>query len=71
MSEFKVVEVLKMEGSRMTGMTLGEDPSWREANIMYLSHQGRRKGARKIQGTPALIRQDAPSFYEMSQPIQR
>jgi len=26
MSEFKVVEVLKMEGSRMTGMTLGEDP---------------------------------------------
>jgi len=65
MSEFKVVEVLKMEGSRMTGMTLGEDPSWREANIMYLSHQGRRKGARKIEGTPALIRQDDENFIDI------
>ena len=56
----------------MGGRTLADNIlSWREADRVYLSYQGRRKGARKIQGTPALIRQDAPSFYEMSQPIQR
>ncbi len=37
MSKFKVVEIRKMEASRMTGMTLGEDLSWREVNSDYLS----------------------------------
>ena len=65
MSEFKVVEVLKMEGSMMTGRTLGEDLSYREADSLYLSYQGRRKGDRKIQGTPNLIRQDDENFIDI------
>ena len=37
MSRFRVVEVLKMEGSMMTGRTLGEDLSYRKADSLYLS----------------------------------
>lgn len=45
MSKFKVVEIRKMEASRMTGMTLGEDLSWREVNSDYLSFRdGVRRG---------------------------
>lgn len=66
MSRFRV-EVLKTEGSMMTGRTLGEDLSYREANSLYLSYQGRRKGDRKIQGTPNLMRQDDENFVEVEE----
>lgn len=58
MSNIRVVEVLKMEGSVTRGRTLAENLPWREANSLYLSYQGRRKGTRRLEGTPNLIRQD-------------
>ncbi len=49
----------------MSGRTLAEDLSWREANSLYLSCQGRRKGTGKLGGTPNLIRQDDENFVEI------
>lgn len=64
MPEVKVVGVLKMEGTVIKGRTLDDLP-WREANSLHLSYQGRRKGARKIQGTPGLIRQGDENFIDI------
>ena len=65
MPEVKVVEVLKMDGPTTTGRILDENLCWSRATSLYLSYQGRRKGARKIQGTPALIRQDDENFIDI------
>jgi hypothetical protein len=60
-----VAEVLKMEGYVTRGRTLADDLPWRRANCVYLSQQARRKGTRKLEGTPDLIRQDDESFVEV------
>lgn len=65
MTRFKVMEVLKMKDSTMTGRTLADDLPWREANTIYLSYQGRRKSGRRLQGTPNPIRQDDENFVEV------
>ncbi len=65
MGKFRVAEVLKMEGSTVYGKVLDEDLTWREANRVYLSFQGRRKGMRRIEETPNVIRQDDESFVEL------
>ncbi len=67
MSRFLVVEVLKMDGPTMTGRILDENLCWSRATSLYLSYQGRRKGARKIVGTPSLIRQDDENFVEVEE----
>ncbi len=48
MSRFLVVEVLKMDGPTMTGRILDENLCWSRATSLYLSYQGRRKGARSV-----------------------
>lgn len=65
MAEFKVVDILKMEGSVMRNRALAEDLTWRETNSLYLSCQGRRKGTRKLEVTPNVIRQDDENFIEV------
>jgi len=65
MSRFRVVEVLKMDGPTMTGRILDENLCWSRATSLYLSYQGRRKGAREIKGTPSLIRKDDENFIDI------
>ncbi len=70
MSRFRVVKALRMDSFVMTGRTMDEGLTWREANSAYLSYQGRRKGERRLEGTPNVIRQDE-NFVEMKQQAQR
>ncbi len=65
-SRFRVVKILKMEDSVMTGRTLGEALTWRETDRIYKPLQGKkRRGSEGIQGTPSLIRQDDENFVEI------
>jgi len=50
----------------MTGRSLDEQLTWREADRVYKSYQSRRKGSRRIEEAPNLIRQDDENFVEES-----
>ncbi len=54
-----------MEGSTICGRVLDEDLSWREANSLYLSYQGKRRGKGALKGTLSLIRQGNENFIDV------
>ena len=67
MSRFRVVEILKMKNSKMYGRTLEEELTWRQADKVYKSYQGKRKGKDKLEGTPNLIGQNDKNFVEVEE----
>ena len=56
-----------MKNSKMYGRTLEEELTWRQADKVYKSYQGKRKGKDKLEGTPNLISQNDKNFVEVEE----